>query len=75
MRTMPVRIPSSVVLAAVVLALSISTAPAAAAPGDLDPSFGSGGRASLDLNNGDFGFTGALAPDGAVVIAGDTDWV
>jgi uncharacterized delta-60 repeat protein len=74
MRTTLVHRWLALVLAAVVLTLPLTPAPAAAAPGDLDPSFGSGGRVSLDLDSGDFGFGGALAPDGDVLIVGDTDW-
>jgi uncharacterized delta-60 repeat protein len=45
----------------------------AAAPGDLDPSFGSGGKVVTDFG-GDYGGASAIAvqPDGKIVVAGNT---
>lgn len=55
-------------------ALACLPALAAAAPGDLDPTFDGDGRATLDVLSGDFGFGAALDPDGKILIAGDVDF-
>lgn len=44
-----------------------------AAPGDLDTSFGSGGRASFDIDGFDQGMAAALDGSGRVVIAGQVN--
>lgn len=51
-----------------VLALGASSA--AAAPGSLDPTFGTGGIAAADLDGNDFPAAIALQPDGKIVVAG-----
>ncbi|HEX8247351.1 MAG TPA: delta-60 repeat domain-containing protein [Pyrinomonadaceae bacterium] len=45
---------------------------AAAAPGDLDPGFGSGGIARTPIGkiSADYGYAAALQPDGKIIIAG-----
>lgn len=46
--------------------------PAAAAPGDLDPSFGSGGKVDTAIGSDAFAFGLALQQDGKIVAAGAT---
>ena len=59
---------------AAVVALALGALPAQAAPGGpFDPSFGTGGRATIDVQDSDFGFGGALAPDGKILITGDVN--
>ncbi len=53
------------------LALGAGAAPAAAAPGQLDGGFGSGGAASTPFGVGAHAFGVALAPDGRIAVAGD----
>jgi uncharacterized delta-60 repeat protein len=57
-----------------VLAFSVGLASSAqAAPGDLDPSFGSGGLVTTDFGGrGDFGLGVAIQPDGKIVTAGNS---
>src|SRR3954464_3889001 len=59
---------------AVAAALSLCTAvPAAlAAPGDLDPSYGSGGKATIDLGTHEGAFALRIQPDGKLVLGGYT---
>jgi uncharacterized delta-60 repeat protein len=59
------------VLAAALAALALTAAPAAAAPGDLDPSFSNDGRVST-LTSPDTFVARAVAvqPDGRIVVAG-----
>jgi len=64
----------SLLIAAAAALLALVPALALANAGDLDPSFGTGGRATIDVVNGDFGFGAALAPDGKVLIGGDVDF-
>ncbi|HMH54581.1 MAG TPA: hypothetical protein VK548_30375 [Candidatus Acidoferrum sp.] len=47
-----------------------AAAVAAAAPGDLDPTFGTGGTVVTDLGGADYPAAVALQPDGKIVIAG-----
>jgi uncharacterized delta-60 repeat protein len=56
------------------VALAAGLVPSAqAAPGDLDPSFGSGGLATADFGGrGDFGLAVALQPDGKIVSVGNS---
>jgi uncharacterized delta-60 repeat protein len=61
-------------IVATAAALAMLPALAHADAGDLDPSFGGDGRATLDLLSGDFGFGAALDPDGKILIAGDVDF-
>jgi uncharacterized delta-60 repeat protein len=42
-----------------------------AARGDLDPSFGTGGKVTTDFGGNDTGWTVAVQPDGKAVVAGD----
>lgn len=51
----------------------IVTGPALAAPGDLDPSFGVGGRAAIDLGGEELAVELALQPDGRILVLGDSD--
>jgi len=46
---------------------------AAAAPGDLDPTFGNGGKAVIDLGGNDLGGAVAVQPDGKILVSGGTD--
>jgi uncharacterized delta-60 repeat protein len=56
--------------------LSLVAGSAQAAPGDLDPSFGSGGRVTTDFDGrGDFSLAVALQPDGKIVSAGNSSAV
>ncbi len=48
------------------------TVAAAAAPGDLDPSFGAGGKALVNLGGDDSAAAVALQPDGAILVAGSS---
>lgn len=58
--------------AALVLALA-AAAPAVAAPGDLDPTFGAGGTSNLSLDSPDAQATSlAIQPDGRLLIGGET---
>ncbi len=45
---------------------------APAAPGDLDPTFGSGGKVITDFGGVDTAFSVALHPDGRLVVAGSS---
>jgi uncharacterized delta-60 repeat protein len=63
---------ASVAVAACLL-LPVAAAPAGAAPGDLDPTFGGDGRVTTDFTAGFDGATGvALQADGKVVVVGGT---
>lgn len=42
-------------------------------PGDLDPSFGTGGIVTTDVGNYDFGSSVAVQSDGKIIIAGSSD--
>lgn len=56
------------------MAVVVSASAAQAAPGDLDPSFGSGGKVSTAIGPGDNGTAGiALQGNGKVVVAGTAD--
>ena len=48
----------------------ISTGTAMAAPGDLDPSFGNGGKSIVDLGAAEFPLDGLLQPDGKIIVSG-----
>ena len=68
---MPAR--PKLVLALAALALwGVSAGLALAAPGELDTSFGVGGRSVVDLGADDSGNAAALQPDGRIVVAGRT---
>ena len=60
-------------LAVCALALTALPAAAQAAPGDLDPAFGIGGRARIDFGGTDRATHVAVAPDGRIVALGLTD--
>jgi uncharacterized delta-60 repeat protein len=51
------------------LLLGVATV-AAAAPGDLDPTFGVGGTVVTDLGGSDYPGAIAVQPDGKIVVAG-----
>jgi uncharacterized delta-60 repeat protein len=53
--------------------LALPTAAASAAPGELDGSFGDGGKSLVDLGGNDTAYAVALQPDGKIVVAGDTN--
>src|SRR4029450_652062 len=57
-----------------VLAFTVGLVSSAqAAPGDLDPSFGSGGLVTTDFGGrSDFGLGVAIQPDGKIVTAGNS---
>ena len=60
-------------LAAATAALTLLAAGAAgavAAPGDLDPTFGDSGEATLDLDGSEAAWALALRPDGRIVVGG-----
>jgi uncharacterized delta-60 repeat protein len=50
-----------------------ATATAMAAPGGLDPTFGTGGAATVDFGGQDTAFAEAIQPDGRIIAAGETD--
>ena len=54
-------------------ALCLATGAAFAAPGELDSSFGSGGKSLANFGGADFGWAVALQPDGRIVVAGSSD--
>ncbi len=60
-------------LAASVTTVFLSAPVAFAAPGDLDPSFGAGGKQTLNFGGTDRGTHVALTPDGRIVVVGSTD--
>ncbi len=43
-----------------------------AAPGDLDPTFGSGGKVTTDFGRSEFASALVLQPDGKIVVAGQS---
>jgi uncharacterized delta-60 repeat protein len=58
------------VAALAALALGVCAPGALAAPGDLDPSYGSAGKATIDYGDNDGAFALALQPDGKLVLVG-----
>ena len=59
-----------ILVAAFLLCVSM-TLQTSAAPGDLDPSFGSGGKVVTSIGNGDEGATAAaIQSDGNIVVVG-----
>jgi uncharacterized delta-60 repeat protein len=65
----------TIVTLALILAAAVP-ASAQAAPGDLDPSFGSGGLVTTDFGGrSDFGLAVAVQPDGKIVTAGNSSAV
>ena len=59
-------------LAALVLGAAVLVVPAQAAPGDLDPSFGSGGTVTTDFGDRDRAAAVAIQADGKILAAGNT---
>lgn len=58
---------------ALLAVMLLATASAQAAPGDLDPTFGTGGLVTTDFGGrGDFGLAVALQSDGKIVTAGNS---
>jgi uncharacterized delta-60 repeat protein len=56
-----------------IVCLLASTAPAGAAPGDLDPAFGAGGKVTTDFaGRGDAALGVAIQPDGKIVAVGNS---
>jgi uncharacterized delta-60 repeat protein len=60
------------VAALAALALGVCAPAALAAPGDLDSTYGSGGKATIDLGTNEAAFALRLQPDGKLVLAGYT---
>ena len=59
------------VLATIVMAMTVSAAPARALPGDVDPAFGDGGHVRTDLGGTyDWAYATALQADGRILAAG-----
>lgn len=61
------------VVALAALAVLVCASAAFAAPGDLDPSYGSGGKATVDLTSNEGAFALRLQPDGKLVLGGYDD--
>ena len=61
------------VAGAVAALLAVSALPAAAAPGDVDTSFGQSGLATVPFPSGGAPTAMAVQPDGKVVVVGDAD--
>ncbi|MBV8858897.1 MAG: hypothetical protein JOZ02_18340 [Acidobacteria bacterium] len=61
---------TSAALLALLLSTLTPTTPASAAAGDLDPTFGTGGRVTTDLGGFDTAYAVAVQPDGKLVVAG-----
>jgi uncharacterized delta-60 repeat protein len=61
---------TSAALLALLLSTSTLTPRASAAAGDLDPTFGTGGRVTTDLGGFDTAYAVAVQPDGKLVVAG-----
>src|SRR5262245_58465478 len=60
-------------VAVVALVAVMAPSAVAAAPGDLDPSFGSGGHLLSDIGGWEAGYSSALQADGKIVMAGTSD--
>ena len=63
---------NNIVFFSIIICLLFSASAAFAAPGDLDPTFGSGGKVltPISTNGNDVGRAVALQPDGKTVVAG-----
>src|SRR5436309_5664858 len=61
-------------LLCVMLCAALLLLPAAgrANPGDLDPTFGIGGKVTTGIGTDDYGYAVAIQADGKIVVAGDT---
>ena len=60
------------VAALAALVVGVCAPVALAAPGDLDPSYGSGGKATIDLGTNEGAFALSIQPDGKLVLGGYT---
>src|SRR5207248_8962003 len=60
-----------IVLSAPIGLLSQAPSPALAAPGDLDSTFGTGGKVTTDFGGDDFGRKVAIQTGGKIVVAGE----
>src|SRR5438034_447799 len=54
-------------------ALLLLPAAGRANPGDLDPTFGIGGKVTTGIGTGDYGYAAAIQADGKLVVAGETN--
>src|SRR2546430_10544624 len=54
-------------------ALLLLPAAGRANPGDLDPTFGIGGKVTTGIGTDDYGYGVAIQADGKLVVAGETD--
>jgi uncharacterized delta-60 repeat protein len=64
------KFPRVAVLASIALSVLLVAPPGLASPGDLDPSFGTGGIVTTGINGFAIAFGVGLAPNGDVVVAG-----
>jgi uncharacterized delta-60 repeat protein len=60
-------------LAVALVIMALSSSVALAAPGDLDASFGAGGKQTLNFGGADRATHVAITPDGRIVVVGSTD--
>lgn len=60
-----------VTVIAALVAAAVLAAALPAARGDLDPTFGSGGKVTTDFGGNEIGWSVAVQPDGKAVVAGD----
>ena len=60
-------------VATVLVTMVLSSSVAQAAPGDLDASFGAGGKQTVNFGGADRATHVAIAPDGRIVVVGSTD--
>ena len=60
-----------VTVIAALVAAGVLAAALSAARGDLDPTFGSGGKVTTDFGGNEIGWSVAVQPDGKAVVAGD----
>src|SRR5689334_4733840 len=58
------------VAALAALILGVCAPAALAAPGDLDPTYGTGGKATIDFGDNEGAFALRLAPDGKLLLGG-----
>jgi uncharacterized delta-60 repeat protein len=66
-------LPKAVV--ALAACLAIHATPALAEPGDLDPTFGTGGKATMNFDKYAEGVSMALQSDGKIVVAGTAEYL
>ncbi len=60
-------------LSAILLLVLFLSADSRAAPGDLDPTFGNGGKVITDFGSGESANAIVLQPDGKLIVAGGTN--